>query len=486
MVKDLNRIRGGGTALRLAIRYASRVARAYRAVIAALVLAACAAPPRPQRPLLPAEPPAPIVAPLTAPAVAPELEPEPTAPACPPLDRAKLAGPTCDTSIIATPVPDIIDARGSLSFFYERLAALARGRATDHVRMAMYGDSNLTMDGITGQVRRHWQTRLGDGGHGWVSLARPWGWYQHEDVRHSGTWRHFRQIATSTDQIKDAHYGLANIAAEAYGGGAAAWVATARETSPVGLTASRFDLYWLQQPTGGDFDVLVDGKRVTTITTRSTTFENGFRRFDLPDGPHELRAVHAGHGAVRLFGVTLERETPGVVVDSLGAGALNFEQMAHVKTSTRKPMVDRRHWDLVAFQLGTNMFALSAHKDWAKAVIADLRASLPEASFLIVAPADVILEVNDPHSDPRIVTIVRQLREIAAETGSAFWDFREAMGGDASIRSFIKRDLAERDRVHLKKAGSALMGDRLLCALTKDLDAYLVAHPDAGCGVRPE
>lgn len=383
-------------------------------------------------------------------------------------------------------MPDVVDATGSLSSFYERLAALARGRATEHVRVAMYGDSNLTMDGITGQLRRHWQTRLGDGGHGWVSLARPWGWYQHEDVRHSGTWRHFRQISTSTDPIKDAHYGLANIAAEAYGSGAAAWAATARETSPVGLRASRFDLYWLQQPTGGDFDVLVDGRRVTTITTRSATFENGFRRFDLPDGPHELRAVHAGHGAVRLYGVTMERETPGVVVDSLGAGALNFEQMAHVKTATRKPMVERRHWDLVAFQLGTNMFALSAHKDWAKTVIAELRKSLPEASFLILAPADLVLDVNDPHSDPRIVTIVRQLREVAAETGSAFWDFREAMGGDASIRSFIKRDLAERDRIHLKKAGAQLMADRMLCALTKDLRAYLVTHPDAGCGARPE
>lgn len=378
------------------------------------------------------------------------------------IDLARLAGPVCDDSVVKTAVPDIVDPAGSLSFFYERLAVLARGRATDHVRMAMYGDSNLTMDGITGQLRRHWQMRLGDGGHGWVSLARPWGWYQHEDARHGGTWRAFRQI------------------------GAAAWVGTAREGSPVGRRASRFDLYWLQQPSGGDLDVLVDGQRVTTITTRSTTFENGFRRFDLPDGPTELRAIHAGRGAVRLFGATMERETPGVVVDSLCAGALNFEQMAHAKSATRRPMVERRHWDLVAFQLGTNMFALSAHKDWAKAVIAELRASLPDASFLILAPADLILDVNDPHSDPRIVTIVRQLRELAAETGCAFWDLREAMGGDASIRAFIKRDLAERDRVHLKKAGAELMADRMLCALTKDLRAYLVTHPDAGCGAHPD
>jgi hypothetical protein len=228
--------------------------------------------------------------------------------------------------------------------------------------------------------------------------------------------------------------------------------------------------------------VLVDGKLTMTLTTRGAQFASASERITLPDGAHEIRAVLAGHGSVRLFGVTMERERPGIVVDSLGAGALNFEQMAHVKASTRTPMIERRGWNLVAFQLGTNMFALGLHKEWAKQVIAEMRAALPSASLMLVTPADYMLDYNDAHSDPRIVTVGEQLREIAAETGIAFWDFREAMGGDASIRSFIKRGLAEPDRVHLKKPGAELMADRMLCAMTKDLRAYLVTHPDAGCG----
>ncbi|HSO31571.1 MAG TPA: hypothetical protein VLT33_03615, partial [Labilithrix sp.] len=127
----------------------------YRSALFATVIAAsCAAPPRTS-----AVAPGPPVARETSapaaitPSVAPSpgaLETEPPAPVCPPIDEAKLAPPACDGTFITTPVPDVVDARGSLSFFYERLAALARGRATDHVRMAMYGDSNLTMDGITG------------------------------------------------------------------------------------------------------------------------------------------------------------------------------------------------------------------------------------------------------------------------------------------------------------------------------------------------
>jgi hypothetical protein len=276
------------------------------------------------------------------------------------------------------------------------------------------------------------------------------------------------------------------MAAESANGGAAAWVGTARDTSQVGRRASRFDLFYLRRPDGGLLDVVADGKTLGRITTRAPAFEAGFERFTLDDDAHELRVVVAGRGTVRLFGVAMEREAPGVVIDSLGAGALNFEQMLHVKNETRRPMLERRAWNLVVFQLGTNMFALGLHKQWAKRVLADIRAALPSASVLFVTPVDYVKEWSDAHSDARIVAVSEQLREIAAETGSAFWDFRAAMGGDSSIRAFIKRDLAERDRVHLKQPGAALMGDRMLCAVLADLRAYLASHPEAGCAAAPQ
>ena len=73
------------------------------------------------------------------------------------------------------------------------------------------------------------------------------------------------------------------------------------------------------------------------------------------------------------------------------------------------------------------------------------------------------------------------MREVAAETGSAFWDFREAMGCDGSILGFTKRLLAGEDHIHFGPEGSNLMGDRLLCALTASFGAYVADHRDAGC-----
>ncbi|HYE75454.1 MAG TPA: hypothetical protein VEF04_19080, partial [Blastocatellia bacterium] len=52
-------------------------------------------------------------------------------------------------------------------------------REGGQVRISHYGDSPITGDMITSTVRRKLQQRFGDAGHGFVLLAKPWGWYQH-------------------------------------------------------------------------------------------------------------------------------------------------------------------------------------------------------------------------------------------------------------------------------------------------------------------
>ncbi|MCA9584252.1 MAG: hypothetical protein KC657_02735 [Myxococcales bacterium] len=407
--------------------------------------------------------------------------PPPAADTCPELRQSAVAPFECDTTTLAFPVPDIVDPRGALRPFYDRLAALARGLSSDHVRIGVWGDSNMTADMITGRLRRQLQGRLGDGGHGYVALAKPWRWYDHQDVHHDGTWWYFKQIATSTDPVKDRHYGFANIAAETREFRAKAWVETAPVTSPVGRSVSSFDLFYLKRPDGGQIDVLLDGEQSKRIQTRARQIEAGFERFETFEGPHRLEVHVRGNGMVRLFGVALERSAPGVVVDSLGTGALNFQQMALVKSDTRRPMLERRKYDLAVFLLGTTMFALKQHKRWAAEVLQDLRAALPGVAILLMSPPDVMKAYRDAHSDPRIVEVRDQVKEIAEENGAAFWDFREAMGGDAAIKAFIQRGLAMVDRVHLKKPGSELMADRFLCAVSRDWTGYLAQAPRAGC-----
>jgi lysophospholipase L1-like esterase len=447
--------------------------------------------PPPPAPPTPVVEPARVAVPEPAPPEAPQVSPAPPAePAvveapCPPVARERIEPVALDTSVVEAPVPELVDAMGNMGRLRERLASLARGTATDHVRIGVYGDSNMVRDLITGQLRRTLQRRLGDGGHGFVALSRPWGTYRHQDVRHDIS-TGFRMIATSTHRTGDAYYGFANLASETCEPGHKAWVATAPDTSDVGKTVASFGLFFLHQPRGGRFTVEIDGQPVEEISTKGP-WSAGFERLEVPEGPHKL-SVRSGTGTVRYYGVALERAAPGIVIDSLGVGALNFAQMARVDGATRRAMLERRGYDAVFFLLGTNMFSPPNHAAWIHDTLEDFRAALPGVTLVLMSPPDIHENASGPdralgkRTHERIDVIAGQWREIAEAEGIAFWDFREAMGGRGSIRRFAKNKLATVDYIHFTPKGARLMGDRLAFAILRDLAKHLDADPDAGCG----
>lgn len=405
----------------------------------------------------------------------------PPKPVCTAIDPEKYALPPLDTKLVPAPVGSIVDEAHDMDPFYARLARLVRGNAKDHVRIAVYGDSNMTMDFITGAMRRMLQTKFGDGGHGFVALARPWAWYHHFDVKMDLSDDRWRKIATSTNQVSDGHYGFANIAGESSTAGAWAWAANADASQPIGKSFSKVDVFYMKGPMRGTFAIKVDGTKAKDVSTSSPEPKAAFEHFDLADGPHKIECVVTGGAPVRLFGAALERDTPSILVDSLGTGALNYEQMTHVSPASRDPMLQRRKYDLVVFLLGTNLFAPAYHEPWMKKVIGGIEAAVPNTPILVLSPPDIELHSTDTHSDPRIVKLSAQLGDISKRNGWAFWDFRAAMGGDMSMIRFAKNGLANWDLVHLTKDGGAAMGQRLAHAIFAGFDGWVKAHPEAGC-----
>ena len=378
-------------------------------------------------------------------------------------------------------VPDLVDASASLAPFYEKLAAVMRGTAKRPVRIAMYGDSNLTMDWITGHLRRKQQARFGDGGHGWVSVGKPWEWYHHMDVHHGAwmeSWLHF---AVSTSPPQDHLVGFAGIAGQSLHAGARAWVGTADAGAPVGTTASRFDVYYLARPHAGSFSIVADGKVVDAVDAAAATPHAEFRALTLDDAPHRVSVVAAGNDPVRLFGITLERES-GIVVDSLGCGAISARHMAEREDQgLNADLLAHRGYDLVLELVGTNMWEPSLLAGYWRTILATHRKATPDVGVVLMSPPDTADKLTAWHSDPRIVKAGALKATIAAAEQVAFWDFRGAMGGDLSIVRFRRREMAWSDLIHLTEKGAAYMADRIDLALMRGFAAWLEVHPGAGC-----
>jgi len=380
------------------------------------------------------------------------------------------------------PAPAVaIDRVSELGPFYEKLAALARGRATDHVRIAVFGDSNLTMDFTTGRMRRRLSQRFGEGGHGFVALGKPWSHYHHMDVLHDVV-RGFQAYAITTKPTRDGVYGLAGIAVENEYQGARTFVATAPDASPIGRVASSFDVFYLARPRGGAFDVELDRTRVGHIDTAADDKALRVAHFSAPEGPHRLEVVSRSAAQIRVFGVAIERSAPGIVVDAFGVGSLNSKTLARTEPNAFRAMAKDRGYDLVILMTGANdVFTMDAVPESIGSVIGWLHDVLPDAPVMLMTPAD--RGIIRPFA--QTLKVVAQRRELAAAEGWPLWDQFAAMGGAGAMKQFVRAGLAYKDGVHFTERGGARMGDLFVDALLEGFDGYLETHADAGCGVEP-
>jgi hypothetical protein len=372
----------------------------------------------------------------------------------------------------------------ALAKLFEKMARLLRGKAKDHIRIGVYGDSNGTADYMTGEMRRVLQTKYGDAGHGFLAVGRPWTGYLHRWVKTQlqvDTWESYTVTTKPTPDTLTGTgwYGHAMITAQSLQGNAQIWLGTADESAPIGQRVSKLEIFYLKWPRGGPFDVKVDGELKSTVDTNADTAGAGFEVIDVPDGPHKFTlASKKSERPVRFFGVTFTRDTqtikPSFQVDGLGVGSLNCLTMSRDLPETFVPTVQRRNYDLVIFHTGSNTFNGDLPACM-KGVIERHKKALPDAVFMILTPPDSKESLD-------LLKTCDDMKTSAKESNIAFFDFRVAMGGEDSMKKFSKLDMCG-DGLHFNAKGGAYMGDRVLYALWKAFMDWLAKNPRAGCGV---
>jgi lysophospholipase L1-like esterase len=376
-------------------------------------------------------------------------------------------------------------------------------------RILVLGDSHTASDLFTGAMRRDLQARFGDAGAGLVFPARPWPSYRRDEVVVRGEgWTPLR--VTARERRVD-HYGLAGVALECApetictaeleprdpAPGAVADAAAAAP-APVGLAlvgasppdaapAQDAELWLLARPDGGTLDVALDDVLLATVSTRADAAAPLYVPLALPPGSFRLRLATRGDGAVRVFGVVLERGRSGggVVVDALGInGARARDQLAWDDALLRAHLA-RRDPDLVVLAYGTNESGddqpLDRYAADLRRVVARLRDAAPRAACLLVGPTDRPERVRRVGWVPRArqEQINEAQRAIARDLGCAFFDTVAFQGGPLATVAWARAEppLASRDHVHLTRLGYERLGAALVEAILADerLSAGVVA-----------
>ena len=360
----------------------------------------------------------------------------------------------------------LVDPKGQLDHFY---GALLKGGV---VRVVHYGDSPTTADLITADVRGMLQQQFGDGGAGFVLIARPWAWYGHRGIGMDAA--NWTIAVAGRPEFRDGLFGLGSSRFQGSAGAVANW-------SLKGGQSQSVEVAYQSRPGGGSFVFEAEGQEVGSADTNAPEAQPAYATFTLPPHSSELR-LRVTKGEVQLYGVEFRRDRPGVLYSSLGVNGASVTLLSRSFNKAHL-IAQLQHYrpDLVVLAYGTNEsgFPDFVDKAWAdemQLAVARIRAALPETSILLMSPMDRG-ELKSDGSIGTIATLPRMVlkeRQVASETGVAFFNTFEAMGGSGTMAKWYSSQprLVGADYIHPLPAGAKIVGELLYNSLRDGFSAY--------------
>jgi lysophospholipase L1-like esterase len=230
---------------------------------------------------------------------------------------------------------------------------------------------------------------------------------------------------------------------------------------------------------GGDFDVLIDGRKARRVSTRASAPTPAYATFRVPDGPHRFEIRTLNKRPVWLFGLAVERDRPGVVVDTLGINGSRARYQLLWDDSIFREHLQRRKPDLVVLAYGTNESGdespLEDYERDLRAVVARIRDAAPDASCLLIGPSDRPMQVEERVFEDRTRTarLIKVQHRVALEHGCGFFDLVAFQGGALSMLQWAANEpaYASQDHVHYTRVGYQRLGEVLLSALLEGMSA---------------
>jgi lysophospholipase L1-like esterase len=427
----------------------------------------------------------------------------PEVPRTPVNPDASVPAPNPDAGMPYTPTGHLDAPPGTLDQLFKGLASAEKAEPSSRVLMVFFGDSHTAGDSMTSRVRTTWQTRFGDAGRGLVAAGRPPArHYYQRDVKYgaSGSWK------SAVGGVRDPEpYGVAGLRVYGDKKGSQLWVETCADCA-AGTKVAQFEILYQASPASGTLKYRVDEGVWQTLTTKTSNIEPPHparQVIAVPDGPHKLTLEHAGGGNVDLYGVALERQQPGVIVDSLGVVGRRLGSLRSWDWSIIGEQLATRDPRLVVLQYGTNEaddpdLDLEAIAKYYDDTILRIRAAAPTASILILGPPDMgVREAGKacdrmkPRKDSTEVIPECQwktpgvLREIismqhaaALRNKVAFFNTFASMGGADHMAGWVSGEpkLAYKDHVHLTDLGYQRWADELSSALFADYARWRAAQ----------
>lgn len=360
--------------------------------------------------------------------------------------------------------------------FFVKLNELKSGKLK-RTRVLHFGDSQLENDRMTALIRYRLQKQFGGTGSGLVqAIPLYWGSLAYNQDQ-EGEWLRYTYFGKRDSTINHNSYGVM---------GAFASVPTTKD-GEWPMLHYRFNT----SRRGGQCDRIkiflhsyVDSATVVfqvndTVTDTLKHIPDGFSVVDfrhfgiVKDLKVHLDLPEGG----RIYGLSFESYM-GLQMDNIamrGGSGLIFSKM---NLEQQQTMMDHLSPGLIILQFGGNVVPYMNPRYYQQAFKDELefyKKICPGVPIIVIGPADMShRERGIFRTYPGLESIRDALKLATLESGFAFWDLYEAMGGRNSMPSFVHTDppLARTDYIHFTNLGINLMGEMFHNSLMLEYNNY--------------
>jgi len=341
----------------------------------------------------------------------------------------------------------------------------------DKINIVHIGDSHIQADYLTAESRTLFQQTFGNGGRGFVFPFRMANTNNplNYSVAFGGKWTNCK----ATKFIEGCNLGVNGLSISTKDSSAFMMInpnvkeianysfskikmffqTGEQDYSPVFYKKGDSDFFFDEQPISKGYSQFFFNKAQDTVSMK-------------------LLKSFSGQNNFQFFGMSIENDEPGLIYHAIGLNG------AFTKTYNKANYFSRQlgalEPDLVIVSLGTNDNVLSeikyckyCIKDNLRILLDNIRISRPGVSILLVTPGDFYL-ANGTHNNNN-TTYIEAINELAEEYNCGVWDFNAVMGGNYSMKRWVKEGLARTDYVHFSKKGYEVQGQLLYRAI---MDAY--------------
>ena len=336
------------------------------------------------------------------------------------------------------------------------------------IRIVHYGDSQLEEDRITSFFRENVQAKFGGSGIGMLPA-----------VPKSGATLTVAHSINPTDRIPYyLAYGPASSRASHNRYGPMGQIAHIDTTTVINFRTRQPNVFPHCQTfqrirvriQGYGSMTFIAGNNRVKLTCDTARYKEGTRVYEalLPSPVKTGSLVISGEmdvQSIQLDGIK------GVVVDNVAMRGCSGTMFTSIERKSIESFFKDENVALIILQFGGNSMPYAKSEAAIEKFCRDTRRQIdffhkiaPDAKILYIGPSDMATSIaGEMHTYPHLPAFVEALQTTVTQSGAAFWNMFEAMGGKGSMAQWVKTSpqLAGADHIHFTQKGAQRISEIL-------------------------